>query len=414
MNYEECLAFLNRLGNEVLAMKFGLETVRRLLEALGSPHHRFKSVLIAGTNGKGSVARYLDAMARKAHIRTGLFTSPHLVNLTERIRIDGTEVERAEFAASFSEVVDAVRHLQMVPHPTFFEMVTATGFLCFARAGIDLAVLEIGMGGRLDSTNVVDPMLSIITAIDFDHQQYLGDTITLIAREKAGIMRQGKPVLSSLQVPEATSALLEAARETGADLQFSDPTAMVQSPDQKGRWKFSVDGTEFQLGACGRAQVGNAFLAINAARELSRQGFEIGTEAMRAALQETESRAVLWRVSENPTVLIDGGHNPGAARILADYVGTYTARPRTLVFGMMRDKDLGAVTSILVPLFDRVFLTRIDSPRTASTAQLLEVCPLGVPFDSSAEAYRAALDGSSTVVVAGSFFLAGEITRLLD
>jgi dihydrofolate synthase/folylpolyglutamate synthase len=413
MNYEECLAFLNRLGNEVLTMKFGLETIRRLLGALDSPEKSFQSVLVAGTNGKGSVARYLDAMARKAQIRTGLFTSPHLVNLTERIRIAGDEIEREQFADSFTEVVAAVQRLERKPHPTFFELVTATGLLCFARAGVDLAVLEIGMGGRLDSTNAVDPVLSLITAIDYDHQQYLGNTLTQIAREKAGIMRRGKPVVSSLQLPEATAALIEAARETGANLHFADPSDLVQTPDQKGRWKFTFDSTEFQLGACGRAQVGNALLAIHAARNLGHRGFEIGTDSIQAALQGTEFKGVLWRVSENPTVLVDGGHNPGAARILADYVGTFTARPRTLVFGMMKDKDLGAVTRILDPLFDQVLLTRIDSPRAAEPTRLLEAWPRGVIFESSDEAYRAALGGSSTVVVAGSFFLAGEITRLL-
>jgi len=394
-------------------MKFGLETIRLLLGALGSPEKHFRSVLVAGTNGKGSVARYLDAMARKAQIRTGLFTSPHLVNLTERIRIAGNEIERGQFADSFTEVVATVQRLEMTPHPTFFEMVTATGLLCFARAGVDLAVLEIGMGGRLDSTNAVDPILSLITAIDYDHQQYLGSTLSQIAREKAGIMRRGKPVLSSRQLPEAATALIQAARESGAELHFTDSTDLVEAPDRKGRWKFTLEGNEFQLGACGRAQVGNALLAIHAARELGHHGFGIGTDAMQAALQETEFKGVLWRVSENPTVLVDGGHNPGAARILADYVGNFTRRPRTLVFGMMKDKDLGAVTRILDPLFDRVLLTRIDSPRAAEPTQLLEAWPRGVIFESSAEAYGAALSGSSTVVVAGSFFLAGEITRLL-
>ena len=414
MNYEECLAFLNRLGNEVLTMKFGLETIRRLLEALGSPQNRFQSVLVAGTNGKGSVARYLAAMAEKADIRTGLYTSPHLVHLTERIQMGGREVDKEAFSRSFSDVVAVTPQLHLQSHPTFFEMVTAAGLLCFARGGVELAVLEIGMGGRLDSTNAVEPVLSLITPVDYDHQQYLGSTLSLIAREKAGVMRRGKPVISSSQSPEVESTLRQVANETGARLEFVDSAGPTRWVNAEGRWGFRNEDTDFQLRACGRVQVDNSLLAIRAARELAQQGFGISLEAIRSALQETEFKAVLWRVSENPTVLIDGGHNPSAARTLADYVEEFTLRPRTLVLGMMKDKDQNEVIRTLEPLFDRVFLTRVDSPRAAKTSELLRFCPRGVPVESPSDAYRAALAGSATVVVAGSFFLAGEITRLLS
>ena len=409
MNYEECLDYLNRLGNEVLTMKFGLDTIRAVLDGLERPQDSFRSVLIAGTNGKGSVARFLAGITTTAGIRTGLYTSPHLVRLTERIKVDGREVDPVRFAECFTEVVETVRTLDLESHPTFFEMITATAFRVFAREQIELAVLEIGMGGRLDSTNVVEPILSIITPIDWDHQQYLGDTLPKIAGEKAGIMRPGVPALSSAQSKEVAAVLRERASALGTSLEFQDMAAVSRSADPDGCYQFSHEGIDYGLHVSGRFQVDNAMLAVRAAQELRRLGFSVRPDHVAAGIGATEFQGVVQRSGEKPVVVIDGGHNPAAALALGRYLGRHTPSPRHLVFAMMRDKEVARVLAILQPLCERIFLTQIDSPRAAAFEDLIRLCPLGIPVPNPRDAYGAAFAGAETVVVAGSFFLAGAI-----
>ncbi len=409
MTYEECLDYLKRLGNEVLTMKFGLDTIRSVLEGLGRPQDSFRSVLIAGTNGKGSVARFLAGITATAGIRTGLYTSPHLVRLTERINVDGREVDPVDFAECFTEVVETVRTLDLESHPTFFETVTATAFLLFTRQQIELAVLEIGMGGRLDSTNVVEPIVSVLTPIDWDHQQYLGDTLSKIAGEKAGIMRAGVPALSSGQNEEVTAALEERASALGSPLEIHDTTSVDRSAGPDGCFRFSDEGVDYGLRVAGRFQVDNALLALRVARELERQGFPIRRDHRAEGIGATEFKGVVQRFGEKPVVVIDGGHNPAAARALGRYLRRHTPSPRHLVFSMMRDKEIARVLSILQPLCDRIFLTRIDSPRAAALEDLIRLCPAGIAVPNPRDAYGAAFAGAETVVVAGSFFLAGEI-----
>lgn len=409
MNYEECLDYLKRLGNEVLTMKFGLDTIRRVLEGMERPQDSFRSVLIAGTNGKGSVARFLAGITTTAGIRTGLYTSPHLVRLTERIKVDGREVDPAHFAECFTEVVETVRTLDLESHPTFFETVTATAFLLFARQKIEVAVLEIGMGGRLDSTNVVEPIVSVLTPIDWDHQQYLGDTLSKIAGEKAGIMRSGVPALSSAQSAEVIATLEERASALGAPLEFYDTTSAARSPDPDGCFQFSDEGIDYGLRVAGRFQVDNALLAVRVARELERLGFPLRREHLAEGIGATQFKAVVQRFGERPVVVIDGGHNPSAALALGRYLRRHTPSPRHLVFSMMRDKEIARVLTILQPLCDRIFLTRIDSPRGAALEELIRLCPLGIAVPDPRDAYDAAFAGAETVMVAGSFFLAGAI-----
>lgn len=409
MNYEQSLDYLNRLGNEVLTMKFGLDTIRRLLEGLGRPQETFQSVLIAGTNGKGSVARFLASITNASGRRTGLYTSPHLIRLTERIKIDGREVDSEIFASCFTQTVEAIERLHLETHPTFFEMVTATAFLVFERSGVELGVLEIGMGGRLDSTNVVDPVLSVITPISLDHQQYLGETLTEIAGEKAGIMRAGIPVLSAAQSEEVATALSRRAAELGSCFEMLDTSAVPRTAASDGCYRFSDCGIDYVLNVCGAAQVDNALLAARAARELAGSGASLTPDQLASGIASTTFQGVIQRFGDQPVIIVDGGHNPSAARQLGRYLRRHTAAPRHLVFSIMRDKEIDRVLATWQPLCDRVFLTQVDSPRAAPLEDLVRICPSGIPVPEPSAAYSAALPGAATVVVAGSFFLAGAI-----
>jgi len=413
MNYSQCLEYLLRLGNEVLTMKFGLETTRRLLRDLSDPHLEFPSVLIAGTNGKGSVARFLDSICRAAGLRTGLYTSPHLIRIEERIVVDGLEITPESFAGQFTSVVDTVRHLEQDPHPTFFEMVTVTAFTAFSEADIDIAILEVGMGGRLDSTNVVDPILSVITPISHDHQQYLGNSLTEIAREKAGILRPAHKALSAPQSEEVWAALETEASKAEAELQMIDLSDIPRQTGPNGCYSFDFEGNSYQLSARGDFQVENACLALEAANIL-RPYLPVDFPACLEAVQTTEPKAVLQHVGSNPLTLLDGGHNTQAAASLARFVRDHTPRQRTLVLGMMKDKQIASVVHELEPEFDRIHLTRVDSPRAAALEELKSLCPAGVPFEDPWEAYTSAVDSSSTVVVAGSIYLAGAILQKLE
>lgn len=410
MTYSECLAYLDRLGNEVLTMKFGLSTIGRLCRDLGSPERRFPSVLIAGTNGKGSTARFLAAGLSACGLRTGLYTSPHLVRIRERIRIDGEQIQEEAFARCFSRV--AVAAQAQPAHPTFFEMVTATGFLHFAESEIEAGVLEVGMGGRLDSTNVVEPLVSVLTPIGLDHQRYLGDTIGKIAGEKAGILRAGRTAWSSPQCSEAETTLRQVAAELGAELRFADPNDAALIGEESGRARFRLDGVTFRLSTPGIIQVQNAVLAARVVQELGRSGWPVDLATASAGMGRVLMPGVMQLLAGDPPVYLDGGHNPDAALGLSQFVGSHLPRPRSLVFGIMSDKDAAAVLGILAPCFDRILLTLVDSPRAARPESLEPLCP--GPAEIVADPMTAlsqAKSGAASVLVAGSFYLVGQLLK---
>ena len=411
MDHSQCLAYLNRLGNEVLTMKLGLDTIRSLLQILDNPHQRYPSVLIAGTNGKGSVARFLRSILSCSGYRTGLFTSPHVVKLEERFTIDGQTIEPDEFACHFSSLVEVIGEAGFDYHPTYFETLTATAVHYFAQEQIDIAVLEVGLGGRLDSTNIVDPLLSVITPIGLDHQQALGHTVEQIAAEKAGIIHPGRPVVLSEQCPEARRVVLGQAATQNAQV-FELDTKAIQS-DARGRGKYSLTfrGHSCSLPLNGRHQVQNAALAIEAASILADYGFSCPPGSIPEGIRRTESLGVVERVSEDPLFLVDGAHNRDAAEALAAYVEDHTHPPRSLVLAMMRDKDVGQVLRRLGPLFDRIFLTQFQSERAATVEDLSRLCPEGIPEPDPIRACERASASSATVVAAGSFYLVGEILR---
>lgn len=412
MNFEQCLEYLKRLGNEVHGMKFGLETTHALMAELDSPHRKFPSVLIAGTNGKGSVARMLHSICYAAGMRTGLYTSPHLVRIEERIQVDGSFISRDDFARSFSEIVRAARTRAL--NPTFFELLTCTAFAYFAQMKVELAVLEVGMGGRLDSTNVVDPLLSILTPIGIDHKNFLGDTLGQIAREKAGIMRESKLTLSAHQTSEVAGHLLQMASQKDAHLEFLDSEKISVRNSTGRRPAFQFREFDIQLGIPGKVQVQNACLSIEAAHALRRQGLPISDTAILDALTTLQLPAVLQILREDPILVVDGGHNRGAAVALSDFVERFTPPPRTLVFGIMKDKEIAEVMACLRPLFDRIHLTRVDSNRAASIDELTAICPEGIPSPELSVVFEKVVARAETAIIAGSFYLAGEFLKFLE
>jgi len=397
MNFQEAVDYLLSLGHETLAIKLGLRNTELLLNALDNPERAFQSVQIAGTNGKGSTAAMLDSICRAAGIKTGLYTSPHLVSITERIKLSGTEITREEFAACATTVRDVSAKLEALP--TFFEQVTAIALLAFRKAGIELAILETGLGGRLDSTTAANAHIVAITQIALDHQEYLGNTIASVAAEKAAIIRPGvRAVIGRQQYPEALDVLLERCKETGVTPAL-------------------VNDTAHSIALRGRHQLENAAVAIQLAHCLRETGFDIPKSAIVTGLETVQHPGRLELIPHRPAFLIDGAHNPAGAESLRTYLDEFAQRPLTLVFGAMRDKQLEQIGEILFPVADAVVLTTVANPRSA-TVEMLE--PIALRYargkilksDGSATALQMALantPGEGMICVAGSLYLVGEL-----
>lgn len=414
MDHTECLAYLRRLGDEVLTMRLGLEPFRALLGQLDHPHLRFPAVVVAGTNGKGSVTRFLGSIMSSCGVRTAVYTSPHVIRLEERFVVDGVPISQREFAVCFSQVAEAIRQAELRFHPTYFETVTATAFQYFSRRQVDLAILEVGMGGRLDSTNVVDPRLSIITPVGLDHQAQLGDTVEKIAVEKAGVLRPGTPVVLSPQREEVRRVLGERADHLGAPVHDLDLSALRPLEKRRGRYSFSFRGTTYRLGIQGRHQVENAGVAIQASEILERSGFSRHGAGVRKGVEQASSLGVLQKIEGRPELYLDGGHNRDAVANLAAFLRAHTTPPRSLVFGIMQDKDFEVVLGFLAPLFQRIYLTSFNSARVAAPQRLKEACLQGVVEPDPVRALGRALEAGATTVVAGSFYLVGEILSAIE
>ena len=406
MNYSECRHYLSNLGNEVLSMRPGLERVEALLDRLDRPHRRYPSVLVAGTNGKGSASRFLASMLDECGFRTGRYGSPHLVSLRERISVHGRLISRHDFARLFSEVAHRVEKDQPL---TYFEMLTATAFLYFSHRQVEIAVLEIGMGGRLDATNVVDPVMTILTPISLDHQQYLGESLAQIATEKAGTIHPGRPVISSPQLSAAAQVIRECARTRQAPVSEADGSGFQIEEQVDGCFRIQDDQLDATLRMAGRHQAENAVVAVAAARELERMGWDVRPACLSKGLEKVTLEGRLQKIGSSPDVFLDGGHNPSAARAVRSFVERFTSPPRHLVFSMMRDKDVQGVAEILRPLFARQWILEMDSPRAASLDLLGRAFPAAGQAVDASDALAQARDGAATVVIFGSFYLAGEI-----
>jgi len=418
MNYPDSVQFLYALGNEIKTAKLGLERIGAVLEALGRPQDRCRFVHIAGTNGKGSTAAMVESGLRAAGLRTGLFTSPHLSQPTERIRLGGAPVPADAFAAAFDRVHRAVEELLRAGaidlHTTYFETVTAMALAVFAGT-TDIVVLEVGLGGRLDATNVVRPELCVITPVDFDHEQFLGKSLEAIAGEKAGILKPGVPAVFARQRPEAARVLDARAGELGIGVaRTSDWQVSDLELDARGS-RFSV-GKVLPI-SCplpGEHQVENALAAVAALRCLG-----IPDAVIAAGIAAARWPGRLERVAENPEIILDGAHNPAGARALAAYIDRfYRGRRVRLIFGAMRDKAIDEIGGILFPRAAEVIFTAPRQARALSPESLMAHAghPCRRRAADIAEALamaRADAAPEDAVFVTGSLFLVAEARDML-
>jgi dihydrofolate synthase/folylpolyglutamate synthase len=422
MTYPDSVRFLYSLGNEVKTAKYGLERITTLLAALGNPEQLPRIVHVAGTNGKGSVCAMIESGLRAAGLRTGLFTSPHLVEPTERTRIDGCPVSAAEFSAAFDRVHTCAEQLlnqgAIDFHPTYFETVTAMAFLLFQDRETEAVVLEVGLGGRLDATNVVHPELCVITPVDFDHEALLGKSLESIAGEKAGILKPGVPAVFAAQRPEAQQTLDRRALELGIDVIHTQEKWRIDNVEYSARGSHFMlrDGRTMHIDCplAGEHQVSNATVAIAA---LGRLG--IAPDAIERGIANARWPGRLDRVSESPEIILDGAHNPAGARALAAYIERfYAARHVVLIYGAMRDKAVEEISGILFPLATEVIATAPRQTRAVApeTIRALSAHPSLCTAPDLRRALEMARTGAPdrAIFISGSLFLVGEAMTLLN
>ena len=395
---------------EQFGIKFGLENITTIVARLGHPERAFYSVHIAGTNGKGSVTAMVDAALRAAGHRSARYTSPHLVDLAERFVIDGRPVRGEALAAAVDDVRGAVDGLiadgGLTAAPTFFEVTTAVAFEIFRRAGVEVAVLEVGLGGRLDATNVVAPpslVATAITSIAFDHQRYLGTTLREIAIEKAGIIKPGVPVVVGPLDPDAAAAIDDVAVSRGA------PVIRTSASDCD----------SMTVGLAGAHQRSNAAVALGLLQQLDARGIAVPALAIEAGLARPHwpGRLELRRLADGRELLLDAAHNPAGAAALASYLRAEGGEPRPLVFAAMQDKDVAGMFAALLPAVGRLIVTRASNARSAEPELLAQqaraaqpTLPIAIAADLD-EALAAAWRASPRIVVAGSIFLLGDVMK---
>jgi dihydrofolate synthase / folylpolyglutamate synthase len=414
MNYPESVRFLYALGNEIKTAKLGLDRICTVLEALGNPQRACRFVHVAGTNGKGSTSAMMEAGMRAAGQRTGLYTSPHLVEPTERIRIAGAPVTAEQFAQAF-EIVhkkseELIANSTIDLHPTYFETVTAMAFLLFRELGAERVVLEVGLGGRLDATNVIEPELCVITPIDFDHEQFLGSTIEAIAREKAGILKPGIPSIFAKQRPEAERVLVEYAEQLGCEYHRSAEAQVADvRMDARGS-RFVIDGREVVCPLAGGHQVENAVVAAMALGQLGLPFDGIGQTVWPGRLE---------RVADSPEIILDGAHNPAGARALAAYIQRfYSGRRIWMVYGSMRDKAIDEITGTLFPLASQIVVTAPHFGRALRPEAICAVWPASNmratdTLEQAIALIRSESSPSDAIFITGSLFVVGEARSLL-
>jgi dihydrofolate synthase/folylpolyglutamate synthase len=394
------------------------------MEAFGNPHEKFASLHIAGTNGKGSVAAIAESILRHGGWTTGIFVSPHLRKIEERIRVNGREISPRRFASLASQIrlkEAALLRKKQIDHPlTFFEFVTACAFLHFAQAGVDLAVVEVGLGGRLDATNILLPQCTVITGVSYDHQALLGNTLAKIAREKAGIVKTGVPIVSGCVVPEARDVIRKHARRLAAPLVEIDRECTIECTGQRdGRYSMNLKTPSnvyerLHLSLAGKFQLRNAAMAIAAVERLT--SFPVTASAVRHGVAKTQWPGRMESYRAARWTLLDGAHNPEAAKILREHLRTLNASEFHFVFGGMLDKDLGKMGAILFPMARSIHLGPIDNPRAASPRAIVA---LNAKFQnrmrvhaSAAGALRGAwreCPSDGCVVITGSLYLLGEL-----
>ena len=438
MNYEAAVRYLLSLGRELAAptqasaAKFDLENISVLAERLGRPDRAYPSAHVAGTNGKGSTAAFLEAILRDAGFRTGLNTSPHLERINERIRLNGEDIGDEAFAEILSRVQAITEELladgKLRAHPTYFECVTAMAFEYFAQQRVEFGVFEVGLGGRLDSTNILTPAVSIITRIDFDHENFLGHSLREIAGEKAGIIKPAVPVVIAEQRPEAREVILNRAKELLSPVidtaeSFRIEAESVDSGHVRAQVTEVASGWSIELAPSlpGHFQLQNALNAVAAARLLQQRGFRISDESISRGIATTVWPGRIEKIHSHPDIYLDGAHNPSAARELAHFIEESLNGKRIyLLYGALRDKAVDEVAGLLFPLAAEVVMTAPATSRAISAVQLEEIAAhyanKSTTIADAGEAIDYALSKASpddVIFITGSLYLVGQLRHYL-
>jgi dihydrofolate synthase/folylpolyglutamate synthase len=443
MDYTAVVNYLLSLGRELAAptqaaaAKFNLENISILDQRLGRPSRAYPSAHIAGTNGKGSTAAFLESILRHAGLRTGLNTSPHLDRINERIRVNGQEISDDDFASVFTKIHNSIEKLlaagKLRAHPTYFECVTAMAFEYFAQQHVDFAIFEVGLGGRLDATNILSPVITIITRVDFDHENFLGHSLREIAGEKAGILKSGVPVIVAEQLPEAREVILARAKELDCPAiettvaykieESNTPPLPPQQNESTGRVlaKIQDASSEWSLeiapSLAGKFQLQNAMNALAAARLLGQRGFRVPDESIAAGIATTVWPGRLEKLQSAPDLYLDGAHNPSAAHELANFLAkNFAARKIWLIYGALRDKSVDEVAGWLFPLAAEVIITAPNTPRSISAEQLEEIVGHHASHYITIPDAERALDQAlshaqpeDAIFVTGSLYLVGQL-----
>ncbi|HUU37665.1 MAG TPA: folylpolyglutamate synthase/dihydrofolate synthase family protein [Candidatus Desulfaltia sp.] len=425
MNYGPCQRYLQEILDS--GVKFGLDNVRTVLTALGQPQLAYPAILVAGTNGKGSVCAMLTTALSRQGFRAGLYTSPHLVRVEERIRIGETPISRRVFCRLLGRLKAVIRGLidagKLAASPTYFEILTLLAFLYFQERKIDIAVLEVGMGGRLDATNVVTPLVSVITTVDDDHQEFLGRTRREIASEKAGIIKPGVPVVCGVVRGAVRGVIRRKAREQGAPFYgvFDDPRAFRSQRTKNGfHFSFHWEGEKyiFSPALLGEYQGRNAAVSIAALREIGRRWRPIQKRVIVQSIRKTRWEGRLESVPGRPRVVLDGAHNESGARAVGAYVRDFLPRPVTLVFGIMKDKSIRKVAGLLFPLARTIILTSVPIARAASPEMIFSLAPVQGKRTflepDPKKAVKKAIELTplrGSILITGSLFLVGEVKK---
>ncbi|WP_456385922.1 bifunctional folylpolyglutamate synthase/dihydrofolate synthase [Desulfolithobacter sp.] len=436
MNYNDAWAFLDQL--QFFKIKLGLEAMHNFLDRLDNPQQELACIHIGGTNGKGSVGATLAAILTRAGYKTGFYTSPHLSCVRERFRIDDRCISEQEFARQATRIRDALGGNQI----TYFEFTTALALGWFAERKVDLAILEVGMGGRLDATNVITPLISVITNVSMDHEQYLGTTLTQVAREKAGIIKQGIPVVCGVADREPLAVMEDTCNARSAPLYLAGRDFQGVLTSRRDRsWQYhGLDLHRLDnlpLAMKGGYQVGNAAMALAAIQLLGKNGFDVREKHIRAGLAATRWPGRLeefWRDRDGKIFLtapddgsghhflLDGAHNPAGVAALRQALNEdFTHRDLILVWGAMADKDLGRTLEVIAPLARNIIFTRPESERSATASQLLDALPPELRYktraaDSVAESLDLAMelaDPADLICIGGSLYLVGGARRIL-
>ena len=434
MNYDATVRYLLTLGRELAtptqaaAAKFDLENISILAERLGRPDRAYPSAHIAGTNGKGSTAAFLESILRHAGFRTGLYTSPHLERINERMRINSEEISDESFGAIFTRLQALIEELlaahKLRAHPTYFECVTAMAFECFARERVEFGVFEVGLGGRLDATNILSPAVTIITRIDFDHENFLGHSLKEIASEKAGILKPEVPVIVAEQRPEAREVILARAKQLRCPvIETARAFQITKETSQDGFFHARVtelsSGDSFDLATSlpGRFQLQNALNALAAARYLAKRGFRISADNITEGISRTVWPGRLEKLQSSPDIYLDGAHNPSAARQLARFLEeNFAGRKILLIYGALRDKAVDEVAGQLFPHAAEVIFTEPSTSRAISAPRLAEIASHHSSSFTVISSAEQALDQAlaeaapnDAIFITGSLYLVGQL-----